>query len=432
MVWGMIPGESRIDGWTSRILRQDPGFRRLYVIGNRSVPTHDWVRLFKAIEGTSVLLELGLSGVPLEASAVEALANALILNRSLRVLAVGDQSFNDYHLSILSEGLVKNSSLRDLDLRNKLLTSVSSFYLAKVFGAAENSDLKILRLSGNCIESVGLNALVNFQTTFGLEELYVDSCGIKDSTDIFCQTLSDSFPELRVLSISRNPLNKKSWQLLAQSIKTVTFLRTFEAVDSNLEAEEAQALLLNSGSFLKSLSLGSNKIGTFVLDSFLREKAVAQMLETLDFRACELNDEFMLQFSQCSTLGLFPKLSSLILSDNQVSSFGINRIECLGIISSLALFNNPLLGPGAADALIALSKRVDMRNLKNIDIGACKIEIQDLLELGSNLSSREWSHLEELCVAANPGCNDEKWKVTNAELRITRPDLDVIWTLQRE
>ncbi|XP_053304888.1 protein NLRC5 isoform X2 [Spea bombifrons] len=235
----------------------------------------------------------------------------------------------------------------------------------------------------DCTEHIHTRSDIRFQ---GLQSLRFNHCGLQDKTH-FLNTLMTECTSLTELNLSHNFLGDDRISVIADSLPSLVFLKTFEIEQVNMShVGMAQiAKNLQRCKAIQNINLSNNEIGeggALMLANLLAEKRHLQILNVSHcFSAtCEGGGRFMLELSKCTELQEiyidsiclddsslhilcqgFPQMKSLqklILSNNNITYQGILSLaEHLGTITSIATIDlshnhiGPSGGINLADAL---------------------------------------------------------------------------------
>lgn len=171
---------------------------------------------------------------------------------------------------------------------------------------------------------------------------------------------------LRSLDLSRARLEDEGTIALVSS----SAVRALVALDLGVDRiGPAGAAAIAAGPFasLRALSLSNNPLGPKGAASLSSSK-VLRALSSLDIGACDLGDDGATALS----MGLYPELSSLVLSGNRIGPAGIRSLLSTGALShltSLDLSDNPVGDEGA----MLLAASAYLEGLESLDLSRAEI-----------------------------------------------------------
>ena len=143
MAWG-AKGDTFVEDTVKRLLNNDPKLTALHILSFRNLGQSDFVKLAHALSANTSLIEFNASGHVLEPSTLQQFADALVINRSLRSLCLGNKTLSNAGLAVLEKGLTL-SHLLVFDLELKGLSLPGMVCLSRVLHS--HAFLKDLRLA---------------------------------------------------------------------------------------------------------------------------------------------------------------------------------------------------------------------------------------------------------------------------------------------
>jgi Ran GTPase-activating protein (RanGAP) involved in mRNA processing and transport len=353
MAWGKKAG---VDDLLQKLL-QPKTAKHLYVMSTRSITDADFVRLGSAISSNTLLEELYLSGHELAPQGLQAFADCLAMNSTLKHLSLGSEKLGDAAVKTLCAGLARNaqSALQSWDLEFKSLGVEGASAIAELLKT--NTGLKTLTLSRNQIGDAGVEQLVagwseNAQAS--VTELQATDVGITGAgLDHLASLMEKEHCSLQTLQLSFNALESASSEFF-DALATNKSLKKLQLKESKLTDEHvadlAAALKLNTT--LEEVDLSDNELtqaACAALANGLRENRGLRILrlnnnKCLDEGAVLLADVLA---SDNATL------TYLDMGNNGLTSVGMAPLLKAQALTQLHLFNNKL-GEGLSALLPAL------------------------------------------------------------------------------
>ncbi len=302
--------------------------------------------LCHALQHNTALLELRAGGRPLDAAGAAAVSRLLAANRTLRLLCVGGADFGSEGAAALAKGLAHNQGLRELDLAGpRSIGQEGAEALAEAIANQQSSlqpamqpaddhsrsepspcpepsdcGLRALDLSGNPIGDAGACALAAHAST--LERLSLSACGLGcEAAAMLGEAASRSGSRLRQLDLSGNQLGPEGPDMLARSLTA--------------------HLAAGGSAVLEDLNLADTGLADAGAAAVLAAAAALPMLRRLDMSSCGLTgdtvEQALVQRPHSNSL------TSLVLSDNALSSAGISAFvgSCRNLVS-LDLAGEPM------------------------------------------------------------------------------------------
>lgn len=225
------------------------------------------------------LKTLQLYGNHLGAAGVRLIVQALMHNKELHVLNIGNNNATDEVCAEIGEMLSHNGTLEELDIRLNSFSAAGIKEMMK-WGRHENSNLRKLTLSGNPFGAVGAEEVSKALTGKGrttFESLDVSSCGLGPIGGIRIAHLITCSSSLREIYLSDNSLDNDAAISIARSISESITLSMIDLSLNNIGEDGATALVdaAQLNIHLSSLVLHGNIINRVVqkkIDNLLEER----------------------------------------------------------------------------------------------------------------------------------------------------------------
>lgn len=366
MVWGTRAG---IDDILERV-RASNGSKSLYVLSTRKISEEDAVKLAQAISSNSWLEELYLSGHQLGDKGLQAFADCLKRNRSLRHICIGNDTFGDEGVKVISQGIAGNpdSALEVWDLEYKSVSENGAIAIANIL--TKNESLKELSLSRNAIGDEGVEALMvalSESPKAVLTRLRLDECALSGKAiDAMARWIKSPHCTLQILDLANNDLKSASAEFFHAlrantSIQKINF-RNCHLADSH-GTELGNALALNKG--LQELDLSENNLGPNAAAAIATAFATNESLHSLVMAKNPVSDEGAIALATVLASSN-STLLSLDLSKTELTHLGVAKLLSSTALKELRVFNN-LLGAKVSSVLDPLMKNPVIELL---DVGA--------------------------------------------------------------
>ncbi|RLN55788.1 hypothetical protein BBJ29_005938 [Phytophthora kernoviae] len=338
-------------------LQQPKTAKNLYVMSTRSITDADICRLASTISTNTLLEELYLSGHRLGPDGLQAFAECLAINTTLKHLGLGNDSLGDAAVQTLCAGLRCNvqSALQVWDLEYKSLGVDGSSAIADLL--AVNTSLKTLALSRNQVGDQGVEKLAAgliANEKAGLHELQLTDAGITGAgLDKLAPLLVNVNCSLETLQLSFNALGSAT-SAFFDALATNSSLKKLQLKECKLTDAHAAAL---------AAALKQNKalVEIDVTDNELTQAACASLAEGL--RENKTLKIMRLSNNKCQDEGALlladvlkthnSSLTYLELNNNSLTVAGMTPLLSAQSLKELHLFNNGL-GEGLRELLPAL------------------------------------------------------------------------------
>uniref|UniRef100_H3GES3 Uncharacterized protein n=1 Tax=Phytophthora ramorum TaxID=164328 RepID=H3GES3_PHYRM len=366
MAWGRKAG---VDDLLQKLL-QPKTAKSLYVMSTRSITDSDVVQLASALRSNELLEELYLSGHELGPQGLQAFAECLAINSTMKHLSLGSEKLGDEAVKVLSAGLARNkqSALQNWDLEFKSLTVDGAAALAELLKT--NTSLTTLTLSRNQIGDEGVQKLADGlagNAHAALEELHATDVGVTGAAlDHLAVLVAKDQCSLKTLQLSFNALESATNKFF-EALTTNKSLKKLQLKECKLTDEHVVALstALKQNKTLVEVDLSDNElthVACAALAEGLRENKALKVLR-LGNNKC-LDEGAMLLAEALETHNT--SLTYLELSNNGLTSAGMTPLLKAQAVTELHLFNNKL-GEGLRELLPALLAN---SVIENFDIGA--------------------------------------------------------------
>uniref|UniRef100_A0A8C8TSJ2 NACHT, LRR and PYD domains-containing protein 12-like n=1 Tax=Peromyscus maniculatus bairdii TaxID=230844 RepID=A0A8C8TSJ2_PERMB len=243
----------------------------------------------------------------------------LISNRKLKYLNLGNTLLKDDDIKLACEALKHwKCSLETLRLDGCDLTSASCQALASAL--LSNRTLTHLCLSNNSLRAEEVRQLCQFirHPDCALQRLILNQCGLKGDAYGFLALMLINNKKLTHLSLTMNPMEDDGVKLLCEALREPTcHLQELELVGCQLTEDccEDLACVITANKQLTSLDLGNNAlgdVGVMALCKGLRHEDSS--LKRLGLEACGLTSEC------CEALSLALSSNQLLTSLNLVKN----------------------------------------------------------------------------------------------------------------
>ncbi|KAE8904472.1 hypothetical protein PF005_g15821 [Phytophthora fragariae] len=413
MAWGKKAG---VDDLLQK-LNNPKTAKSLYVMSTRSISDVDFVRLASSISSNSLLEELYLSGHKVGAQGLQAFADCLAVNSTLRHLSLGSEALGDDAVKTLSAGLARNaqSALESWDLEFKSLGVDGAAAVGELLRT--NKSLKTVTLSRNQVGDEGVKKLVEGlgeNAEAAVKELNVTDVGISGAgLDSLAALLEKESCSLTTLQVSFNGLETASSKFF-DALKTNKSLKKLQMKECKLTDEHvaAFAAALKQNSTLMEVDLSDNeltKASCASLTDGLRENKALKVLR-LENNKCQ-DEGAVLLADVLATDNT--TLTYLDLGNNSLTSVGMTPLVKAKSVKELHMFNNKL-GDGLSELLpVLLANSV----IETFGVGAnqlheaLSVTLFDALhshpslktlEMGGNTLGQEGLNALDRLKAANP------------------------------
>jgi len=272
--------------------------------------------LAKVIESNSTLEQLSFFNTDLRSSAI-AILNAIAKQSSLKLLNLGSNDLSEMVVNIM-EIINNNASLERLGLANSNLSSDACGVIRSLKMVAK---LKTLDLSGNNMSIRVVNPLAEVLKKFNssLEKLYLPDNNIESA-------LSGSLAQntnLKVLSLSGNKLAQEAIHL-ATAIKCMYCLEELYLCNNNLQSSAYTILkALKDTSTLKVLDLSENELSGTVSQELAHVIWSNVNLQSVGLASNKFNSSILTILKSLTTLS---RLKTLNLNNNNMTANAVKYI----------------------------------------------------------------------------------------------------------
>ncbi|EGZ22664.1 hypothetical protein PHYSODRAFT_488550 [Phytophthora sojae] len=353
MAWGKKAG---VDDLLQKLSNPKTA-KSLYVMSTRSISDADFGRLASSISGNSQLEELYLSGHKVGAQGLQAFADCLAVNSTLKHLSLGSEALGDDAVKTLSAGLARNaqSALESWDLEFKSLGVDGAAAVGELLKT--NKSLKTVTLSRNQIGDEGVKKLaerLSENAEAGVKELSVTDVGISGAgLDSLAALVEKESCSLMTLQVSFNGLETASSKFF-DAFKTNKSLTKLQMKECKLTDDHVAALAaaLKQNSTLVEVDLSDNELtqaSCAALADGLRDNKTLKILR-LENNKCQ--DEGAVQLADVLATSN-TTLTYLEMGNNALTSVGMTPLLKAQSLKELHLFNNKL-GEGLSELLPAL------------------------------------------------------------------------------
>lgn len=246
----------------------DVSFNRVGVDGDRLIG--------ELLKTNTTLRKLRLFGVELRA--FQAIAEGIQVNTSLIVLDMGGNHLGDAGARVISDALLVNQTLRELQLCNVSLADFCD--IARMLSI--NKGLKSLDLSSNRVGHAGFIVFAEaLKANDTLETLDVCGCDLNANCASAFRDLLESNKALTELNVSENDFEGCS-QIVAESIFRSQTLRSINLIDCGLKKDHILSAISSNKNVRKVDGLDDYEIEAFCArNRFLREFRVEQSVVIL-------------------------------------------------------------------------------------------------------------------------------------------------------
>ena len=340
-------------------------------------------------------LEMELSGNGLQEKGGKAIGDALMVNRSLRVL---DLSKNPISAGVvyLAESLKHNHSLLEINLSDCDISEENS----KAIGDAlmENKFLQVLDLHHNPISAGVVHIAESLKHNHSLLEINLSDCDISEENS---KAIGDALMEnkfLQVLDLHHNPISAGVVHI-AESLKHNHSLLEINlgkcGITEKCCTAIGDALMVNRS--LKVLNLDGNPISAGVVHIAESLKHNHSLIE-LNLGNCGITEEGFKAI--CDALMVSRR--SLRVQNLQESSVKERRCKAIGdaLVIDISLHVlDPCHNPIIASAIHVAESLKHNRSLVEVNLGKCGITEKGAESLGTSL--KENDSLQTLILRGN-------------------------------
>lgn len=416
MAWGQRAG---VQDLLDR-LQQPATAKSLYVLSTRKITDADAKRLADTIAHNTQLEELYLSGHHLSADALQAFADCIAVNKTLKHLCVGNDALGDDGVATLCAGIARNSSsvLQVWDLEHKSVSSAGAAALGKLLES--NTALRTLTLSRNALGDDAVGALLaglRANPHAALETLQMADAGITGAAlDHFAALLASPTCSLQSLQLSFNALDSASTAFF-DALASNASLKTLYVKDCKLSDAHATALgqALAANSTLEELDLSDNSVTAAGVAALTQGLAANSSLRSLTLGNNKCLDAGATALAHA--LATNNALSYLDVSKCELTPIGIKALLEHARVKELHVFNNTI-GSGLHELLPAL---VANDRLAHLGIGANQLHG----DLSVTLFDALHAHATLTTLEMGGNSLGEVGHAALERLRQAKPELDV-------
>ncbi|KUF98514.1 Asparagine synthetase [Phytophthora nicotianae] len=293
--------------------------KSLYVMSTRSISDSDFVKLASSISSNTLLEELYLSGHQVGPLGLQAFADCLAVNTTLKHLSLGSEKLGDEAVQVLCAGLARNaqSGLQNWDLEFKSLGVNGAAAIAELLKT--NKSLTTVSLSRNQIGDEGVEKLskgLRENSQSGVKELNVTVVGISGLREN---------KTLQTLRINNNKCLDEGAVLLADVLEANNTTLTYLDMGNNGLTSVGMTPLLKAQS-LTQLHLFNNKLGE-QLSELLPTLLANSVIETFGIGANQLHEA--LSVTMFDALHSHPSLKTLEMGGNTLGKDGHDALDRL-------------------------------------------------------------------------------------------------------
>ena len=392
MVWGAAKG---VDDIVSKI--ENNAIEHVYILPMRKIGSSEVKELSDALIQTQSVQSFYASGHAMEKDGFRSMGEMLAKNTSLKNLCIGNEGMQDEGMQLLCEGMMENYTVKVWDLEFKGLGTMGIEALSGVL-ASPVCVLETLNLSRNALTDEAIeilcNALLKNTTIRHLdlaENAFTAAC-------MPALTRWLTSPECRLETlVLRNNDFKNASSALGKALARNTSLITLNLNDCQL----SEVLLSSWSSFdlfhnsLHDLEMNNNELAGKTGGAYLA--ALLPLLTTLhrlSLSGCALLDDGACEIATVLASKKVASLTFLDLSKNELTYSSIRSLLQPCSLVELRLFQNRL-GSGSSHLHDALRNS----SLTLLDLGAndlqgesaahvftalCENTILETLEMGGN------------------------------------------------
>ncbi|KAI9244462.1 hypothetical protein BDA99DRAFT_529042 [Phascolomyces articulosus] len=426
MVWG--GNDNAVEKWVKQLTEDDPNLTSLHILSMRRLSQDDLKSIFSALTHNTHLKVLYCSGHAIEQEAMDQLSEALTLNDTLETLNIGNSDLGQYGdlLRIFAEGLAVNEGLLHLDFENKGIDDTALSVLAPAL--IKNTTLRSLNLARNAITRIldEPSSLEHIQS-LNMSGNKIDAEGARH--------LATRLTHLEELDVSNNPLMEGASAMTAalanntrlQSLKMmgVTTLDEGEEQEETGDATHGNPLMqhlaqsLKTNTTLKRVWLDRNGIESQALETLNQSLGHSSVTE-LRLRNNKVDNQGATWLAQ--TTHDAGRRIHLDLGSNAIGYEGFGALLDTSFIHHLGLFNNKING------LPELLPELKKSGVESLDIGCNEITLDDLEAIVTVLVQDGVPHLRLLEMGGNAKEEEmEVWEATITRLQEKREALEVAW-----
>lgn len=292
-------------------------------LGDNLIGPEGAASLSKGLKNNSTLTQLHLGGNKIKVEGLKHIASALKNNKALTSLGLRDNAVGPLGMEALSETLKqKNCALSDIQLKGNKILAKGAYYLADALNI--NRSLKVLELQSNSIGSEGVQLLCKaLKKNDSVHALNFNDNDLGDDGAGAVANLLMNNPSITTLGLANNRIRKKGASYLADSLKNSKSAVTGLDLGNNEIGNGGAVSLshaLKYNSVLTSLDLRSCDIHLKGILSLAQMASVNTTLRHLDLGANYAKNQGAISWSQ--VLSKNTTLTRLCLTDNQIYNEG--------------------------------------------------------------------------------------------------------------
>ena len=332
-----------------------------------------------ALKNISSLKELYFYNNQIPEGAAENLADAIISNRSLQVIALQKNNLKSKGIMIISKAISKLSGLQTLSIFNNHVHLTDEVGDAVALAVSNNLNISSIYLCENNLQASFVK-VTNAVTHLSIKELNFRESNISETVGLTLAVVMSNQHHLEKLVLDNNNLGSNGVVMLSSALCKMNSLKLLNLQNNAISEKAADSLALGiSSNFrLEHLYLGSNKLCIGAL-KIIRVLKSMSTIKTLDLNDNEMSavvaDELASAITKNSTL------QALYIRNNNMATNGIITIaQALSKISTLKSLNirSNKISERAADYLVKLILSNDgMKDLwlgnNSLKTGALKI-----------------------------------------------------------
>lgn len=438
MAWG---ASTEKPTWLSPLQRDDPALTELAVL--RSLDAHTWASVAAAL-ADSTRLRVLIAHKKLETDTLRALATACSSSR-LESVSIGTRDLGDSGAAILLPALACCATLRSCDLESRGLGDASVDGILQLLDPASAACLTTLNIARNeALSGAGVSRVAHAVTGSGITSLDLSSLTIGEDGASALGKMCATSQRLKTLVLKSVLMGPEGAARFAEALKSPALALT--ALDLSGTALDGGAAPL-----FRALSAMAPSLTSLGLDrSSLKPEAFAALsgllalpLKVLRLQGSGLGDDGALQLAHAISERC-PPLDELHIGANGVhasaASFLLGACARLPTMRTFDSIGNPLGDDGAQQIakLIDVDTRGLVGRLALLSLNACEIGMAGFAAIEAALRTRaptssdseSASHPLELLtieLAHNPACQDDNWAASIESLRVSRPEVTVVW-----
>ena len=388
--------ENAIDELSS-VIKTNKSLQTLNLSGN-NLKTNGIIKITQPLSIISNLTVLIIQNNRITEGAADAIAIAILSNRKLEELYLGDNNLAE-GITKISTALQYLTTLKVLDINNNNAPEEAAKELTVAI-YNNRLELETLWLANNNFRSSITLIADSLTKTNTLKDIDLSGNGIPEEVAGDIASVIDSNRSLQSVRLSNNLLMSNGMIKIAQSLSklsTLTLLHISENKIDDRAAEAVAAVILNN-SKLDDLFLNYNQFqtGTIMIAKALRNIST---LTRLEFNSNGL--------PEC----IAKELAAAIASNNMISSIGImnNNFEAAGMIAIIEAMNrlkhityvNVYNTPFTQEVIDSLSSMIlRNRELQDLYLGnnKCHKNVANIVNMLKGISKLRKLSLQDSCL----------------------------------